>query len=104
MSATRDWRVAERRAEIARFNQANMWRKRGLACIPTKYGIDVSPADYHEGCELSVMADGSVLLRHGGCELGQGIHTKAAHVRKSIYSDIDIDIDIGTLLPVHTYV
>ena len=32
--------VAERKAEIAQFNSANRWRKRGLAMVPTKYGIN----------------------------------------------------------------
>lgn len=80
-SAKAAWDVGTRRSAVAEFNTRNRWRKRGLALIPTKYGIGVSATDYHEGCTLGVMPDGSVLIRHGGCEVGQGIHTKAAQVR-----------------------
>lgn len=31
--------VAERRAAVAAFNSAHAWRKRGLALLPTKFGI-----------------------------------------------------------------
>jgi xanthine dehydrogenase molybdopterin-binding subunit B len=81
-SAKAAWDVDSRRAGVAEFNSRNRWRKRGLALIPTKYGIGVSSTDYHEGCTIGIMPDGSVLIRHGGCEVGQGIHTKAAQVKR----------------------
>jgi len=66
------------REQVEAFNRSNRWRKRGLRMVPVKYGIEDNGGAYKEGCSLGVLADGSVRLAHGGCELGQGIHTKAA--------------------------
>jgi len=43
---------------------------------PSKYVMGLS--DYNMNALVNVYADGSVLVAHGGCELGQGIHTKVA--------------------------
>ncbi|EOD37049.1 hypothetical protein EMIHUDRAFT_226032 [Emiliania huxleyi CCMP1516] len=72
------WQSAKARWEVEAFNRSNRWRKRGLRMVPVKYGIEDNGGAYKEGCSLGVLADGSVRLAHGGCELGQGIHTKAA--------------------------
>ena len=50
----------------------NEWVKRGLAIIPTKYGIAFGPKFLDQGGALVlVYKDGSVLLSHGGMEMGQ---------------------------------
>ena len=75
--AKAEWRVAQRRTSIAAFNAANRWRKRGLCLLPVKYGIPLWWAT--EPATVRIFAsDGSVIVTHGGCEIGQGIHTKAA--------------------------
>uniref|UniRef100_A0A674CL42 Aldehyde oxidase 6 n=1 Tax=Salmo trutta TaxID=8032 RepID=A0A674CL42_SALTR len=61
-----------RRKSIAQFNQQNRWKKRGMATIPIKYGIAASL--------VHIYKDGSVLVSHGGTEMGQGIHTKMQQV------------------------
>ena len=59
----------------------NGWKKRGLALIPTKYGICFGLTKYYQaGALLQVYTDGSVLLSHGGMEMGQGLHTKMVQV------------------------
>ncbi|NP_001265709.1 aldehyde oxidase 4 [Cavia porcellus] len=63
------------------FNRQSRWKKRGLAVIPMKYTIGVPVAYYHQAAALvHIYLDGSVLLTHGGCELGQGLHTKMMQV------------------------
>jgi xanthine dehydrogenase/oxidase len=73
--------VHDRQAAIAQFNAANRWRKRGLAVIPIKYGISYTylPMNQATG-EIVVYVDGSVLVHHGGIEMGQGIDTKIAEI------------------------
>uniref|UniRef100_A0A7S2RXD9 FAD-binding PCMH-type domain-containing protein n=2 Tax=Rhizochromulina marina TaxID=1034831 RepID=A0A7S2RXD9_9STRA len=62
---------------VAAFNSANRFRKRGLALMPTKYGM--GPADYRVGALINVYAaDGTVEVFHSGSEIGQGINTKVA--------------------------
>uniref|UniRef100_A0A8C9TR25 Aldehyde oxidase 6 n=1 Tax=Scleropages formosus TaxID=113540 RepID=A0A8C9TR25_SCLFO len=63
-----------RRTTIAQFNQSNRFKKRGIAVIPIKYGIAFAAALVH------IYKDGSVLVSHGGAEMGQGIHTKMQQV------------------------
>ena len=71
------WQVDARRAAIRQFNTENKWRKRDLSLLPIKYGIDATY--YHISSTVRIMGvDGSVQVVHGGCELGQGIHTKVA--------------------------
>ncbi|XP_021109354.1 xanthine dehydrogenase/oxidase isoform X3 [Heterocephalus glaber] len=70
-----------RRAEVDKFNKENCWKKRGLCIIPTKFGISFSvPFLNQAGALIHVYTDGSVLLTHGGTEMGQGLHTKMVQV------------------------
>nr|AAA29022.1 xanthine dehydrogenase (Xdh) [Drosophila pseudoobscura] len=70
-------RYHEKRTEIAKFNRENRWRKRGMAVIPTKYGIAFGVMHLNQaGALINVYGDGSVLLSHGGVEIGQGLNTK----------------------------
>ncbi|XP_070590412.1 xanthine dehydrogenase/oxidase [Erythrolamprus reginae] len=70
-----------RRTNIEMFNQQNRWKKRGIAIIPTKFGISFTvPFLNQAGALVHVYTDGSVLLTHGGTEMGQGLHTKMIQV------------------------
>ncbi|XP_025200769.1 xanthine dehydrogenase [Melanaphis sacchari] len=69
--------------EIEKFNRMNRWKKRGIAGVPTMYGIGFSGGSKflnQAGALLLVYIDGSVLLAHGGVEMGQGLHTKMIQV------------------------
>ena len=69
--------VARRRAEVAAFNAAHPHRKRGLAITPVKFGISFNFTAFNQaGALVHVYKDGSVLINHGGTEMGQGLHTK----------------------------
>ncbi len=77
--ATSDY--AERRREIASFNARSPVLKRGIALTPVKFGISFNVAHYNQaGALVHVYTDGSVLVNHGGTEMGQGLHTKVAQV------------------------
>uniref|UniRef100_A0A8C5T4Q8 xanthine dehydrogenase n=1 Tax=Laticauda laticaudata TaxID=8630 RepID=A0A8C5T4Q8_LATLA len=70
-----------RRTNIEKFNQQNRWKKRGIAITPTKFGISFTvPFLNQAGALIHVYTDGSVLLTHGGTEMGQGLHTKMIQV------------------------
>ncbi|MGO4104812.1 xanthine dehydrogenase molybdopterin binding subunit [Leifsonia sp. YAF41] len=74
-------RVEERRAEIAAFNSASPDVKRGLAVTPVKFGISFNFSAFNQaGALVHVYKDGSVLINHGGTEMGQGLHTKMLQV------------------------
>ncbi|XP_070813717.1 xanthine dehydrogenase/oxidase [Chaetodon trifascialis] len=74
-------RYQERRAAIDLYNRKNRWTKRGLAIVPTKFGISFTAAFLNQaGALVHIYTDGSVLLTHGGTEMGQGLHTKMIQV------------------------
>jgi xanthine dehydrogenase large subunit len=74
-------RVTERLAEIAAFNDAHPHTKRGLAVTPVKFGISFNFTAFNQaGALVHVYKDGSVLINHGGTEMGQGLHTKMLQV------------------------
>jgi xanthine dehydrogenase large subunit len=74
-------RYAERRAEIAVFNAASPVLKKGLALTPVKFGISFNVVHLNQaGALVHVYTDGSVLVNHGGTEMGQGLNTKVAQV------------------------
>jgi xanthine dehydrogenase large subunit len=71
----------DRQREIAAFNAAHPHRKRALAVTPVKFGISFNLTAFNQGGALvHVYKDGSVLINHGGTEMGQGLHTKMLQV------------------------
>jgi xanthine dehydrogenase/oxidase len=61
----------------------NRWKKRGISIIPTKFGISIELGLNQGGALVHVYLDGSVLIAHGGVEMGQGLHTKMIQVRRN---------------------
>jgi xanthine dehydrogenase large subunit len=72
---------AARRAAVAAFNAGSPVLKRGIALTPVKFGISFNVNHYNQaGALVHVYTDGSVLVNHGGTEMGQGLNTKVAQV------------------------
>ncbi|MEU6374024.1 xanthine dehydrogenase molybdopterin binding subunit [Streptomyces sp. NPDC046909] len=73
--------VADRKREIAAFNAAHPHTKRALAITGIKFGISFNLTAFNQGGALVLIyKDGSVLINHGGTEMGQGLHTKMIQV------------------------
>jgi xanthine dehydrogenase large subunit len=76
-----DAQYPQRREAIAAWNTASPVIKRGLALTPVKFGISFTSTTFNQaGALLHVYSDGTVLLNHGGTEMGQGLFTKVAQV------------------------
>lgn len=76
-----DAEIERREAEIAEFNASHEHVKRGIAMTPVKFGISFNLTAFNQGGALVlVYKDGSVLVTHGGTEMGQGLHTKMLQV------------------------
>jgi len=70
-----------RRAQVAAFNAASPVLKKGLALTPVKFGISFNVAHFNQaGALVHVYSDGTLLVNHGGTEMGQGLNTKVAQV------------------------
>ncbi|WP_310388150.1 xanthine dehydrogenase molybdopterin binding subunit, partial [Roseateles sp.] len=70
-----------RRESIARYNASSPVLKKGLALTPLKFGISFNVVHLNQaGALVHVYTDGSVLVNHGGTEMGQGLNTKVAQV------------------------
>jgi xanthine dehydrogenase large subunit len=73
--------VEGRRGRIAAFNAAHPDVRRALAVTPVKFGISFNFTAFNQaGALVHVYKDGSVLINHGGTEMGQGLHTKMRQV------------------------
>jgi xanthine dehydrogenase large subunit len=73
--------VAAWRRAVAEFNCSSPVVKKGLATMPVKFGISFNhPALNQAGALVHVYTDGSVVLNHGGTEMGQGLFIKVAQV------------------------
>ena len=80
----------ERRKRIEQFNASSPVIKRGIALTPVKFGISFNATQYNQaGALVHIYTDGSVLLNHGGTEMGQGLFVKVAQV---VASELQIDI------------
>jgi xanthine dehydrogenase large subunit len=72
---------AARREAVAAFNATSPVLKKGLALTPLKFGISFNVVHLNQaGALVHVYTDGSVLVNHGGTEMGQGLNTKVAQV------------------------
>ncbi|XP_055712737.1 xanthine dehydrogenase [Phlebotomus papatasi] len=70
-----------RRENVQKFNAQNRWRKRGISVVSVQFGISFTTAFLNQsGALVHIYTDGSVLLSHGGTEMGQGLHTKMIQV------------------------
>ncbi|MEJ8826163.1 xanthine dehydrogenase molybdopterin binding subunit [Variovorax humicola] len=70
-----------RRAAVAAFNATSPVLKRGIALAPLKFGISFNVKHFNQaGALVHVYTDGSILVNHGGTEMGQGLNTKVAQV------------------------
>ena len=79
-----------RRAAVRAFNAASPVLKKGLALTPVKFGISFNMVHYNQaGALVHIYTDGSVLVNHGGTEMGQGLNTKVAQV---VAGELGIDI------------
>ena len=89
LEKTSDYR--ERRKGIAAFNQNNQILRKGMSLTPVKFGIAFTLKHLNQaGALVHVYTDGSVLVNHGGTEMGQGLHTKVAQV---VAEEFGIDFD-----------
>jgi len=73
MEAEVDWTTVE--AEVVAFNAANSWVKQGHCIVPMKFPSKLATG-YH--AVVTAHGDGSVLVQHGGIDMGQGIGMKVA--------------------------
>jgi xanthine dehydrogenase large subunit len=72
---------AQRRKAVAAFNATSPVLKKGIALTPLKFGISFNVTHLNQaGALVHVYTDGSVLVNHGGTEMGQGLNTKVAQV------------------------
>jgi xanthine dehydrogenase large subunit len=79
------------RAAVDAFNAKSPVIKKGLATMPVKFGISFNkPTLNQAGALVHVYTDGSVLLSHGGTEMGQGLFIKVAQVVAETFQ-----VDIG---------
>ncbi|SAL61778.1 xanthine dehydrogenase molybdopterin binding subunit [Caballeronia telluris] len=79
LAETSDYR--RRREAVREFNAKNEILKKGLALTPVKFGIAFNVTHFNQaGALVHIYTDGSILVNHGGTEMGQGLNTKVAQV------------------------
>lgn len=79
LEETSDYRA--RRAAIVAHNAKGGILRRGIALTPVKFGISFTATWYNQaGALLHVYKDGSLMINHGGTEMGQGLNTKVAQI------------------------
>jgi len=72
---------AARRQAVLDWNARGGVIRRGIALTPVKFGISFTATHFNQaGALVHVYTDGSIMLNHGGTEMGQGLHTKVAQV------------------------
>jgi len=71
----------KRKKEIEKFNKENEFYKKGIALTPIKFGISFTTSFLNQaGALVNIYTDGTVLVNHGGTEMGQGLHTKMLQI------------------------
>ncbi|EPC04300.1 xanthine dehydrogenase [Litchfieldella anticariensis FP35 = DSM 16096] len=80
-----------RRKKITEFNAKSSVIKKGLSLTPVKFGISFTAKHLNQaGALLHVYTDGSVMINHGGTEMGQGLHTKVCQV---VARELGLDLE-----------
>ena len=72
---------AARRQAVLDFNAKGGVIRRGIAMVPVKFGISFTATFFNQaGALVHLYTDGSIMVNHGGTEMGQGLHTKIAQI------------------------
>ena len=80
-----------RRKAVQEYNTANEFSKKGLALTPVKFGISFTTTFLNQaGALVNIYNDGTVLVNHGGTEMGQGLHTK---IQQIAAAELGISVD-----------
>eukprot|EP00878_Enallax_costatus_P017692 GHUV01018588.1.p1 GENE.GHUV01018588.1~~GHUV01018588.1.p1 ORF type:complete len:473 (+),score=159.98 GHUV01018588.1:103-1521(+) len=74
----------DRLAAVQQYNCDHAWSKKGIVVTPVRF--DCAPAAV--SAAVSIYADGSVLVTHGGIEMGQGLTTKVKQVAVAALSQL----------------
>uniref|UniRef100_A0A8C4NZM7 Aldehyde oxidase n=1 Tax=Dicentrarchus labrax TaxID=13489 RepID=A0A8C4NZM7_DICLA len=69
----------DRLRAVQLFNSSNRWKKRGISAVNMLVICLVQGAAL-----VNIYKDGSVLVTHGGTEMGQGINTKAIQIASRV--------------------
>jgi xanthine dehydrogenase/oxidase len=94
-----------RKAEVETFNRENIWRKRGIAMMPVKYGSGFNLTQLEQSAvHIGVyVGDGSVVIHQGGVEMGQGLVTRveqvASYVLNIPFDLLRIDFPDTSVIP-----
>lgn len=88
----------QRVQQVQTFNQNNRWRKRGIRMTPVKYPMGLAGSQC--AVLLNVFAeDGTIMLAHSGCEIGQGLSTKVA---QAVAYELNIDLSLISITSTST--
>jgi xanthine dehydrogenase large subunit len=81
-----------RKAAIRNYNAGSKTLKKGIAITPVKFGISFTATWYNQaGALIHIYQDGSVLVNHGGTEMGQGLHQK---IRQIVAETLEIPLSL----------
>lgn len=90
MELSSDYRA--RRERIYAYNAQSPILQRGIALTPVKFGISFNATTYNQaGALVHIYTDSSVMVNHGGTEMGQGLYTKIAQV---VADEFQLDISL----------
>lgn len=70
-----------RKLAVDEFNKNNEFYKKGIAITPVKFGISFTTTFLNQaGALVNIYKDGTILVNHGGTEMGQGLNTKILQI------------------------
>lgn len=79
-----------RRETIKSFNEQSPIIKKGFALTPVKFGISFNATLFNQaGALVHIYTDGTILVNHGGTEMGQGLYSK---IRQIVAHEFSLDL------------
>lgn len=79
-----------RRETIKSFNEQSPIIKKGLVLTPVKFGISFNATLFNQaGALVHIYTDGTILVNHGGTEMGQGLYSK---IRQIVADEFSLDL------------
>ena len=79
-----------RRETIKSFNEQSPIIKKGLALTPVKFGISFNATLFNQaGALVHIYTDGTILVNHGGTEMGQGLYSK---IHQIVADEFSLDL------------